>query len=312
MIILILEYIVSESDNNKSLKHILKNNMNISNVLLIKLKNSQSILVNNKLVNVNELVHLGEKISVNIDNITDSQESFLSKFEPWDFDLDILFEDEYLLIVNKPYNMPVHPSSGNYTNTLANAVINYLNKDSNIAYHIHIVTRLDKDTSGICIFAKNSYIQELFVRKKDIIDIKKIYIAITKGIIEKETDIICENICRKPNSIILREVSSDKKIGDYAKTEYFVLNRNYDKNYTIVKVILHTGRTHQIRVHMSHIGHILLGDELYANEYRINDIRELINRQALHAHIIEFNHPITMEKIHIECDLPEDMKKLYN
>ena len=111
------------------------------------------------------------------------------------------------------------------------------------------------------------------------------------------------------NTIILRETTA-LDLGDWAKTEYTVLKRNLDLNYTVLKVLLHTGRTHQIRVHMIDIGHILLGDTLYATHYNIENIDKLISRQALHAYSVTFNHPITNEVIKIVAPIPEDMKKL--
>ena len=111
------------------------------------------------------------------------------------------------------------------------------------------------------------------------------------------------------DTILLRE-TVDYTLGDYAKTEFFVTKRNYNLNYTILNVILHTGRTHQIRVHMIYIGHILLGDTLYANHYGIKDIDKLISRQALHARKISFYHPITNEYLSIEAHLPEDIQSL--
>ena len=203
--------------------------------------------------------------------------------------------------------MPSHPSADNYDNTLSNIVAAYLKKQG--INNIHIVTRLDKNTTGICIFAKNEYIQELFVRRKEKLNLKKEYIAIVNGIVKENHGIIEKNIARIDNTIILRHTVNDNT-GDYAKTEYNVLARNEEKNYTVVNVLLHTGRTHQIRVHMIDLGHILLGDTLYAEHYGIRDIDKLISRQALHAHSISFNHPITDEFIQIQADIPNDMKNL--
>lgn len=303
-----LEYVVPPEDDGKTLKNILKHKLHISNALLIKLKNSKAILVNGNNIYVNETVKVNDKISVNMSTAYSSK-NFSDKFDLWDCDIDILYEDTYMLIVNKPAGIPVHPSADNHERTLANAVMNYLVKNCNETKlnGIHIVTRLDKNTSGICIFAKNSYIQELFLRKKESIDFTKEYTAIVNGLIEKDHDIITQNISRKEGTIILREVNEN---GDFAKTEYTVLSRNIDKNYTVVQVLLHTGRTHQIRVHMSYIGHALLGDELYALEYGVNDIQKYIKRQALHCSRVKFLHPITGKEIVIESNLPDDMKNL--
>lgn len=297
-----LEYDITKEDESKLLKDILKNKLYISAVLLKKLKEYNAIFVNGIPTFVNYKLKLNDKILVNLELI-DEPNKFMDKFVLIDKPLDILYEDDYLLIVNKPSNMPVHPSADNYTNTLSNIVANYL-KNQNI-YNIHIITRLDKDTTGICIFAKNAYVQELFIRKKDKINLTKEYLAVCYGIIKTEHDIIEKNIARKEGTIILREVNDN---GDYAKTEFFVKDRNYTKNYTVIKVILHTGRTHQIRVHMSHIGYPLIGDDLYAPN--LNDICKYISRQALHAHTISFFHPVTNEYISLSAKLPSDMNNL--
>ncbi len=304
-----LNYKVLKYDENKKLKDILKKRLNISTELLKKLKYSNSIFVNNKNEFVNYIVKENDEILVDLENylLLKDAPKFEDKFILNDAPLDILYEDEYLLIVNKPANMPTHPSSDNYDNTLSNIVASYLKKQN--IFNIHIVTRLDKNTTGICIFAKNEYIQELFVRKKDKINLQKEYIAIVNGIVENNHDIITKNIKRMENTIILRE-TTDLDLGDWAKTEYTVLKRNLDLNYTVLKVLLHTGRTHQIRVHMIDIGHILLGDTLYATHYNIENIDKLISRQALHAYSVTFNHPITNEVIKIVAPIPEDMKKL--
>lgn len=306
-----IEYTALNIDNDKKLKDILKKRLYISSELLKKLKYSNSIYVNNKITFTNYIVKENDKICVDIQNyITQKKDlKFEDKFELVDAPLDILYEDDCLLIVNKPANMPTHPSSDNYTNTLSNIVANYLKKQN--IYNIHIITRLDKNTTGICIFAKNEYIQELFVKKKSIINLKKEYIAIVNGIIDNDYGIIEKNIARMDNTILLRE-TVDNNIGDYAKTEYNVIYRNTNLNYTVVKVLLHTGRTHQIRVHMIDIGHILLGDTLYAKYYDIQNIDSLISRQALHATKVSFNHPITNKPIVITADLPDDMNKLIN
>ena len=299
-----LKYIVNKDEANTKLKYILKNKLYISNILLTKLKLKNSIFVNNEEKFVNYLVKENDIITVTIPN---SDTKFSDKFKTINNKINILYEDDYLLIINKDYNTPIHPSSDNYENTLSNYVAYYLeNKGIN---GIHILTRLDKNTSGICIFAKNEYIQELFMRKKDDIKLQKEYFCIVNGIIKKDHDIIELPIARKENTIILREVNEN---GDYAKTEYFVLNKNYDKNYTALKIILHTGRTHQIRVHLSHLGHTLLGDDLYAKDSEKDFIQNYISRQALHCKKISFYHPITNEYIEIESNLPNDLLRLYN
>lgn len=304
-----IKYIATQNDNGKKLKDILKKRLYISSELLKKIKYANCIFVNDKNTYTNYIVKYNDTILVDLDNYIKNKKDlrFEDKFELVDAPLDILYEDDYLLIVNKPANMPTHPSSDNYTNTLSNIVANYLKKQG--IYNIHIITRLDKNTTGICIFAKNEYIQELFVKKKNIINLQKEYIAIVNGIVSLDNGIIEKNIARMDNTILLRHcVTNDA--GDYAKTEYNVLKRNTNLNYTVLNVILHTGRTHQIRVHMIDLGHILLGDTLYAQHYNISNIDTLIKRQALHARKVTLIHPITDQKLIIEAPIPDDMKKL--
>lgn len=304
-----IKYTILEQDEGKNLKDILKKRLYISSELLKKLKYSNCILVNGTNTYTNYIVKANDRICVDLEKylLLKSSPKFEDKFELIDAPLKILYEDDYLLIIDKPANMPTHPSSDNYTNTLSNIVASYLKRQG--IYNIHIITRLDKDTTGICIFAKNEYVQELFVKKKKKIALNKEYIAIVNGIIIKNHGIIEKNITRMENTIILRK-AVDNDLGDYAKTEYNVIKRNNDFNYTVVNVILHTGRTHQIRVHMIDIGHILLGDKLYAKYYNIPNIDKLISRQALHAKKVSFYHPITNEFLCIEAPLPEDMQKL--
>ena len=300
------EYIVKKNDEGKKVKELLKDNLYVSSILLRKLRENKKIYVNDIKTFTNYLVKENDVVSFLLDgDITTSNARFEDKFKLIDLPLDILYEDDYLLIVNKDKNMPIHPSCNNYENTLSNIVAAYLKKKG--IYNIHIVTRLDHNTTGICIFAKNAYIQELFIRKKNIINIEKIYTAICYGILENEHAIIEKNIARKKDTIILREVN---KNGEFAKTEYFVKQVNKEKNYTVLKILLHTGRTHQIRVHMSYINHPLLGDELYANECGIENISKYITRQALHSSKIVFNHPVTNTHIEIVSPIPDDMQKL--
>ncbi len=308
---MVIEYIVTPQDNEKRLKDVLKNKLYISSILLKKLKETRAILVNDNILFVNETVKMNDKITVNFNNIDNllfnSENAFFNKFKLIDGSLDIVYEDEYILVINKPSNMPIHPSSDNYENTLSNIVAKYLYEKG--VYGIHIVTRLDKNTTGLCIFAKNSYIQELFTRKKDVIKLKKEYICICNGIIQEDNFIIEKNIARKENSIIIREINEN---GDYAKTECDVIYRNYTNNFTVLNIVLHTGRTHQIRVHLASIGHVLLGDDLYAKEYNIEDIDKYISRQALHSNKLSFYHPITNEYLSLEANIPNDMLVLIN
>lgn len=303
---MILEYKTTENDEYKSIKAILQREFQISNRFLTKLKLHQKILINNQVAMVNDNPPCNSIITVSIDfEETD-------EITPQEGSLEILYEDDYFLAVNKPANIVVHPCSYHPNNTLANFVKAYLNN----LKKIRPINRLDKGTSGVVLFAKNEYIQELFKN----IDPKpqKEYIVIAYGKWKEKEGTISLPIARKPDSLIEREVNFEA--GQESITHYKVLaESNYEaENISLLKVLLETGRTHQIRVHLSYLGHSLLGDTLYPKknlientkvETQITDKLEL-ERQALHAYRLQFIHPITKKEIEIIAPLPKDLKSI--
>lgn len=283
-----LTYIALKEDENKKVGNILRDRLNISSRLLNKLKMNGKILVNRTSVFSSHIVHQNDEIIVNIDfEETDN-------IVPEDMNLDILYEDDYLLAINKPFGTVVHPSSYHPNKTLANGVKYYLNNNKKI----RAINRLDRDTSGIVLFAKNEYIQELMITNTHI---EKEYLALTIGKLPKDKDTLSFPIARKEGSIMEREVSEE---GQIAITHYNVIRYIEYKKISLVHLKLETGRTHQIRVHLAYIGNSILGDTLYGYE------TNLINRQALHAYKTSFIHPITKEEIKIITPLPEDMEGL--
>lgn len=302
-----LTYIHKEEKNIK-LRYVLRDKLYISNVLLKKLKDANAIFVNGNITFVNYEVKFGDIVKVDLKYLPKDTPSVV----PTKGDLDILYEDEYILAINKPSGIDIHPCMANFSNSIANYIMYYFClKNYNIS-KIHIITRLDKNTSGVCIVAKNEYIKELFLRKKDDIMLKKEYIAVCHGILDKEHFFIEKYIRRKDNSIILREaINTELPDSEYAKTEVFVDKVNKERNYTICTVILHTGRTHQIRVHFLSIDHPLLGDDLYTKDLSIHsEVMKYIKRQALHSFRVTFNHPITGAKVSICSNIPDDIAKL--
>lgn len=285
----------------ESVDNILKNKLKMSHRVIKE--NEKTVLVNGIHKARRDLVSVGDKLEITLTENIPDEDKFVNKYKCVEKALDVIYEDEYILVVNKPCNMPVHPSCNNYDNTLSNIVASYLAKKE--IYGVHIVTRLDRDTSGVCIFAKHPYVQELFNLKKEEMGLNKEYIAVVNGKIE-ERGIIEAPIARKADTIILREVRDD---GKYAKTEFERVKYNEKDNYSVVRIKLYTGRTHQIRVHMAYIGHTLLGDDLYAKEGEKEDILKLIKRQALHCEKISFIHPVVGEKLIIESKLPADLSK---
>lgn len=282
--------------NNKydNIKQVLKEEFHISDRLLKKLKLNHQIFLNYIPVNINYSdLKIGDLISI----VLDFEEEY-DNIVPLKSNLNIIYEDNYLLVVNKPSNMPVHPSCNHFEDSLSN-IVKYYFDCIGLKRKIRIVNRLDKDTSGIVIFAKNEYIQESLIQQMKNNTFKKEYLAILNGILEKNSDIISAPIARKENSIIERCVNFET--GDIAITHYDLI-KTINNKYSLVHFVLETGRTHQIRVHSAYIGHPILGDTLYGSS------SNLINRQALHAQKVSFIHPITEKIMILEAPLPEDMR----
>ena len=290
-----LKYLVKSNDNYINVKEVLKAYFKISDRLLLRLKNSKNIFLNGSPTYVSKEIKTDDEITVIIDFVENS-----SNIVPTKMNLDILYEDEYYLVINKPVNLPVHPSMLHYENSLSNGVKYYFDSIC-LKKKIRPVNRLDKNTSGIVIFAKNEYIQECFVSQMKSKDFQKEYIAICDGIFDKKSGTINLPIARKEGSIIERCVSSD---GNTAITHYEVLKEL--NNISVVKCLLETGRTHQIRVHLSSIGHPILGDTLYGSA------NTNISRHLLHAYKVRIIHPITKEKAEYIAPVPVDMKKFIN
>ncbi len=288
-----LEYIVNNLTKYGNVKQVLKEEFDISDRLIIKLKKSKQIYLNNRPTFVHQKLEIDDIISVDL-NFDESSDNIV----PTKIDLNILYEDDALLILNKPPFMPVHPSMDHYEDSLSNGVKYYFNSIG-LKRKIRPVNRLDKNTSGIVIFAKNEYVQECLIKQMKLNIFEKEYIALVDGIINKAKQNIDAPIARKNNSIIERCISPD---GDSAITIIELL-KTFD-NYSLIKCTLKTGRTHQIRVHTNHIGHSILGDDLYGKK------SEKINRQALHSYKIRFIHPINRKHMEIKTKIPQDIENL--
>lgn len=290
-----LQYILQEKDNYLTVKEVLKAYFHVSDRLFLKLKKNNKIFLNGNNIDVNHSVFTGDIVSFCLDDTEDN-----SNIVPTKMNLNIVFEDDAYIVVNKPSNMPVHPSMDHYEDSLSNGIKYYFDSIG-LQKKLRPINRLDKNTSGLVIFAKNEYVQEELIKQMKENTFYKEYIGICSGKFNKTSGIISKPISRKENSIIERCVNPD---GDEAITEYEVLSYNEKYNYSVVKFILKTGRTHQIRVHTLSIKHPILGDTLYSN------YSELISRQALHSYCTKFIHPITKEKVKYIAPLYEDMKKL--
>lgn len=287
-----LSYIKLPNDEFTSINDILKRYFNFSTTLKNKLIKAKKIFVNGNFVNTNLQAKPFEVITIELSYKEDN-----SNIIPCKMKLDILYEDDWLLILNKPSGIAVHPSFSYHSNTLSNGVRYYFDK-INLKKKVRPVNRLDFNTSGIIVFAKCEYIHERLIYQ------------MTENIFKKEYLCFCENsfdtlntkhtiskpIARKENSIIERCIC---EIGAPATTHYIALD-NFD-NYSLVRCFLETGRTHQIRVHFASINHPLIGDTLYGNA------SNYVQRQALHSNYIEFIHPVSNEKIEISSNLPDDL-----
>lgn len=262
-----------------------------------KMLEEGNIKVNSNLVKPSYKVKSGDKIFV------DSIEIKPIDVLPENIEVEIVYEDNDVIVVNKPKGMVVHPGNGNYEGTLVNALM-YSHKDKlsaiNGLVRPGIVHRIDKDTSGILVVAKNDKAHKMLSDDFKVHNITRKYIAIVKGVLDKDNLKIDLPIGRDQNDRIKMAVTD--KNSRNAVTYIKVLERFKKTGYTLIEAILETGRTHQIRVHMSYIGHPLLGDQVYSkgrNEFGING-------QMLHAKTLGFNHPITKEYLEFNKELPEE------
>ena len=315
----IIDLIVDSDVHTQSMNHIIKQ-QHISQRMRRRLRNEGIITVNDEPATWNTLVHGGDHLVM---KLTPEQEFSLSPM-----DLDIVYEDEHILVINKAAGVLMHPTSTVRDHTLANGVLYYY-QETHQHYDFHPVHRLDKDTSGIVIIAKTSVVQHAFDKKHT--HFYKSYDAIVEGKLPAVPLTINWPIGRKPGSIIERCCTNE---GKPARTDITVISHNSinssntivygspisdsntiigsnnmaDENcethFTHVQCLLHTGRTHQIRVHVSQLGYPLAGDDLYGGHL------DYIQRQALHAARISFHHPMTNKWLELSADMPQDMKDL--
>ena len=315
----IIDLIVDSDVHTQSMNHIIKQ-QHISQRMRRRLRNEGIITVNDEPATWNTLVHGGDHLVM---KLTPEQEFSLSPM-----DLDIVYEDEHILVINKAAGVLMHPTSTVRDHTLANGVLYYY-QETHQHYDFHPVHRLDKDTSGIVIIAKTSVVQHAFDKKH--IHFHKSYDAIVEGKLPAVPLTINWPIGRKPGSIIERCCTNE---GKPARTDITVISHNSinssntivygspisdsntiigsnnmadgncETHFTHVQCLLHTGRTHQIRVHVSQLGYPLAGDDLYGGHL------DYIQRQALHAARVSFHHPMTNEWLELSADMPQDMKDL--
>lgn len=289
----VLEYNISQEDSGKSIKDFLQE-QGFSRQNLVELKKiPESILLNDVWEYVTCKLAEGDTLRIQI-----KEEESSEKILPVELPFPVVYEDEDIVVINKPANMPIHPSLNNYENTLGNAAAYYFMQQGK-PFIFRCINRLDRDTTGLTILAKHmvscSMLQSDMVERR----ISREYLAIVEGVFENKEGTIDAPIGRKEGSTIERIIDYEK--GERAVTHYRVLQQK--EKVAMLALKLETGRTHQIRVHMTSIGHPLVGDFLY------NPQNKDLSRQALHAWKLSFAHPITKEILNMEAPLPEDMKK---
>ena len=291
------KYIVN-SDKYSNVKELLKVKFKFSERMIIKLKKEKRIFLNNSPVYISAPLNIHDVIQIDMDFVETTD-----NIQPTQMNLKIIYEDEYLLILNKPAGLPIHPSANHFSDSLSNGVKYYFDT-KNLAIKLRPVNRLDKDTSGIVIFAKHPYIQECLINQMKDKKFCKNYLALVSGIFSPKNGTINAPITRKDNSIIERTIDLSSTLDkEQAITHYKTLE--ILKNASLVEFTLETGRTHQIRVHSKFMNCPLIGDTLYGNP------STLISHQALHAYKISFYHPITNEFLEFTTQMPEDFKEAY-
>lgn len=288
---MLLTYICKDSDENLCVGYIIKREFDLSSRLLSNLKNCSGIKVDDKVVTVRYKVKRGQALYLEV------PEKASESIEPCDISLDILYEDNDILLVNKPKAMPTHPSAKHHNDTLANAVM-FRYKNENFTFRA--ITRLDEDTSGVVLIARNPISAQRLSKSMAQKDISKTYIAICDGVPPMMSGTINAPIGRCSDSIIKRCITP---LGKEAITDYEVLEILKDGKHSLIKLNPVTGRTHQLRLHLSHIGCAIHGDFLYGVQ------ENLSQRALLHCQSLTFPHPTTKEILTISCPMPKDFEE---
>lgn len=301
----VIEYTVSASDAGMTARMIMHNILGLSAREITRCKQFEDGVLlrasgledNFHKVMIKDILHEGDILRVKIyEDVVNA-----SPIEPLDIPIDIVYEDEDLILINKPGDMVVHPSYAHFSDSLSNALFSYYERTGQ-KHVIRAIGRLDRETSGLIIFAKNRHSAAVLSKQNEGMSRRKEYLAFAYGVFDKESGTVDAPIGLPEGVRMKREVMPE---GKEAVTHYHV-ERQY-ADYALLRLQLDTGRTHQIRVHMAHIGHPLLGDGLYGESVRDAHGME---RAALHAAHLEFVHPITGRELSFDSELPEDMKRL--
>lgn len=291
----ILNYHITEdADSLRVEQYLRRRGFSYQNLTQLK-KMPESILINGVWSYMRTPLHSGDILTVHIRETESSP-----NIPPVELPLDIVYEDEDIVVVNKPAGMPVHPSLNNYRNSLANALMYYYQQQGK-PFIFRCTNRLDRDTSGLTVIAKHMVSSSILSSMTARHEIEREYLAVVRGSVTPSSGTIDAPIGRTGSSLIERKI--DFEHGERAVTHYHVVKE--ENGHSLVSLILETGRTHQIRVHMKYIGFPLAGDYLY------NPDMEYIQRQALHSCRLSFRHPITGKHMEFTADLPEDMDRIF-
>lgn len=264
-----------------------------ANITAIK-KMPNNVVIDGIWVHMNHKLKSGDVLTVNI-----TEDDSSEKIPPVEMALDIAYEDEDIIVINKPAGLPIHPSLNHYEDSLANGLAYYY-KSQGKPFIFRCANRLDKNTSGLTVVAKHLVSANILSTMVKMREFHREYYAIVRGTLDERKGTIDAPIGRVDNSIITRMVDFEQ--GERAITHYKVIHE--ENGHSLVSIHLETGRTHQIRVHFKYIGHPLIGDHLYNPDF------QWINRQALHSHKISFLHPITKQAMEFVAPLPEDMRRI--
>ena len=289
-----IDYIIDEDSAGLRVEQFLRRKRYSGQNLSEIKRMPKSILVNGVHYYMRQELSKGDHLQVRICETQNSE-----KIPPTKLPLDIIYEDEDLLVLNKPAGMPIHPSLNNYTNTMANALAYYFQSQGK-PFIFRCCNRLDRDTSGLTIVSKHLVSGSILSDMTKYREVHREYLAIARGSVTPSEGTIQAPLGRKEGTIIERTV--DWEHGEDAVTHYKVVKEA--NGHSLVSLRLETGRTHQIRIHMKYLGYPLIGDYLY------NPDMEYMTRQALHSHHMEFTHPITGEHMSFTAPLPEDMARV--
>lgn len=289
-----IDYIIDEDSAGLRVEQFLRRKRYSGQNLSEIKRMSKSILVNGVHYYMRQELSTGDHLQVRICETQNSE-----KIPPTKLPLDIIYEDEDLLVLNKPAGMPIHPSLNNYTNSIANALAYYFQSQGK-PFIFRCCNRLDRDTSGLTIVSKHLVSGSILSDMTKYREVHREYLAIARGSVTPSEGTIQAPLGRKEGTIIERTV--DLEHGEDAVTHYKVVKEA--NGHSLVSLRLETGRTHQIRIHMKYLGYPLIGDYLY------NPDMEYMTRQALHSHHMEFTHPITGEHMSFTAPLPEDMARV--